>query len=127
MDSGMGNYSAQTSQYDNVNTDGSMDYQSGEVDIRVDFRTPIDYRADGSMDFGASVQAVQPFSGLYQVTFVTSKFSDGKFTQDLQLIRRRNQELDDADNVEIKTYKPATTEETVEGRKEVNTGSGGGE
>jgi len=127
MDSGMGNYSAQTSQYDNVNTDGSMDYQSGEVDIRVDFRTPIDYRADGSMDFGSSVQAVQPFSGLYQVTFVTSKFSDGKFTQDLQLIRRRNQELDDADNVEVKTYKPATTEETVEGRKEVNTGSGGGE
>lgn len=124
MDSGMGNYSAQTSQYDNVNTDGSMDYQSGEVDIRVDFRTPIDYKADGTMDFGTSVEAVQPFSGLYQVTFVQSKFSDGKFTQDLQMIRRRNQELDDADNVEIKTYKQATSEETSAGRKETQTTGG---
>jgi hypothetical protein len=124
MDSGMGNYSAQTSQYDNVNTDGSMDYQNGEVDITVTFRTPIDYNAEGQMDFGSSVKAVEPFSGLYQVTFVNSKFSGGQFTQDLQLIRRRNQELEESAG-EVKTYEQATPEEVSEGRREVDTGSGG--
>ena len=34
------------------------------------------------------------YSGLYQVVGVENRFSDGAFTQSLQLLRRRNQRQD---------------------------------
>ena len=45
------------------------------------------------MDFpGFGSQPVANFSGLYKVIQVSNKFSNGEYTQELQLIRRRNQE-----------------------------------
>lgn len=95
-DSGMGNYNSKPVQgLINLTEDGSMNYQRSEVDVLVNFRTPIDIGDDGYMDFpGLGTQPVGAFSGLYQVISCTNNFSGGKFTQDLTMIRRRNQEED---------------------------------
>lgn len=93
--SGTGNYTAKPSQFVNLNTDGSVNYQNGEVDIVVNFRTPIDInQVTGLYNFGGQTKTspVMQFSGLYRVVNVTSHFSQGKFTQDLKGIRRPQQE-----------------------------------
>ena len=93
-DSGMGNYTAPKSQYENMNADYSIDYQTGEVDITVDFRTPIDLdMSKGAYTFGPT-KLINQFSGLYQVTRVESTFNRGRFTQVLTLIRRAGQTSD---------------------------------
>ena len=94
-DSGMGNYNAlKTPGVLNINADGTMEYQNGEVDIELNFRTPLDYRGN-YMEFpGMGTQPVGRFSGLYQVLFVINKFSGGTFTQELELIRRPKQPTD---------------------------------
>ena len=94
-DSGMGNYNASPTGSINLNSDGSMDYQSGEVDILINFRTPVDIRDPGFMKFPAGgTKAVGAFSGLYQVIEVTNSWSSNRFTQKLKTIRRRNQPED---------------------------------
>lgn len=91
-DSGMGNYNAGSTDLININKNGSMDYQSSEVDVQVNFRTPLDIGDNGWYQFpGGGSVPVQSFSGLYQVVYVNNRFSDGQFTQNLQMIRRRNQ------------------------------------
>jgi hypothetical protein len=92
-DSGMGNYSAKCTKLSNMNSDGCMDYQSGEVDILIDFRVPIDNSmATGKYDFPKGTKLLESFSGLYQVLRVESNFAKGMFTQTLKLVRRKNQE-----------------------------------
>jgi hypothetical protein len=92
-DSGMGNYSAATTDFINITADGTMDHQSSEVDIELNFRTPLDYEVTGNyMTFpGAGTKPVGAFSGLYQVISCLNTFNQGTFTQQLKLIRRRNQ------------------------------------
>lgn len=93
-DSGQGNYSSPTLTKA-YTADGTMDYQNSEVEVVVNFRTPIDYnRTDGSMIFPEDTVPVKSFSGLYKVNTVENKFEGGKFTQVLSLIRRNNQESD---------------------------------
>jgi|TARA_B110000908_G_scaffold8286_1_gene10249 hypothetical protein len=92
-DSGMGNYNALTVPGTlNINSDGTMEYLNGEVDIELNFRTPLDY-GQTWMEFPSGGTApVAQFSGLYQVLFVSNKFSGGQFTQILQTMRRPKQE-----------------------------------
>ena len=93
--SGMGNYTSSPSQYDNLNADGSMNYQNGEVDILVNFRTPIDINdSTGLYNFtGMDPSApVMQYSGLYTVNEVTSTFINGEFRQILKGWRRPTQE-----------------------------------
>ena len=93
-DSGMGNYTAAKSQYENMTSDYSIDYQTGEVDVIVNFRTPIDIDVSkGAYEFGPT-KLVNQFSGLYQVTRVENTFTRGRFTQTLILIRRAGQSSD---------------------------------
>jgi len=74
---------------DNLMEDGSMNYQSGEVDIVLNFRTPIDFDLmTGLYKFNTSVDQ---FSGLYQIMEVESKFNQNKFTQSIKANRRRTQ------------------------------------
>ncbi len=90
--SGIGNYTAQSTTYKNLNAEGSVDYQSGEVDAIVNFRTPIDInQATGMYDFGSAV-TVQQFSGLYKITTIKNSFKQGQFTQVLNGFRRFGQE-----------------------------------
>ena len=93
-DSGFGNYSAQQTEYLNMNSDGAMDYQSGEVDVIINFRVPVDNAGpNGLYQFPPKDKGIlQAFSGLFQVLTLESNFSRGKFTQTLNLVRRKNQE-----------------------------------
>ena len=85
--SGMGNYNAAPSA-PFLTADNTIDYQNSEVFIIVNFRIPFDYNQDGTMQFS---KLVKQFSGLYKVLGVVNKFSNGQFTQDLQILRRRGQ------------------------------------
>ncbi len=90
-DSGMGNFSDIPANF-NETSSGAMNYQSGEVDIIVNFRTPSDYNAiTGNMDFMSGVENAG-FSGLYNVQEVTNLFKSGRFVQTLKAIRRPVQE-----------------------------------
>lgn len=113
FDSGMGNYTA-NSEGMNETVDGTMEYQRSEVDILVNFRTPIDYNDDnGSMIFPEDTVPVDAFSGLYRVIQLTNLIRDNKFTQRLTLVRRRNQEQDikqtgtDANAIKITDAQPS--------------------
>ena len=86
--SGMGNQIKQP-KGDNIMEDGSMNYQSGEVDIVVNFRTPIDL--DPSTGLYKFDKRVDQFSGLYQIFEVESKINQNKFTQTITANRRRTQ------------------------------------
>lgn len=94
VQSGIGNYTAKQTQFSNLNLDGSVNYQNGEVDIYIAFRTPIDInQTSGLYDFGKGRSApVIQYSGLYCVTNVVSTFKDGKFEQVLTGFRRPQQE-----------------------------------
>lgn len=94
--SGMGNYTSVPSQFQNLNNDGTVNYQNGEVDVMVNFRTPVDLnQTTGMYDFGKNAKDVPllQWSGLYQVTKVVSNFDGGSFTQTLTGPRRNGQEV----------------------------------
>ena len=96
VDSGVGNYTAGATEFQNLNSDGAMDYQTGEVYITVNFRTPIDINTKtGFYNFGDS-RPVQQFSGLYKVMQVESTFNRAKFTQTLSLVRMVGQDNENA-------------------------------
>lgn len=85
-----GNYVSQQGSRPGVTQDGTMTYQQGPVICVVNFRTPFDYQISGAtMEMP---QVVPGFSGVFQVWAVTNKFSGGKFTQNLKMIRRRGQD-----------------------------------
>jgi hypothetical protein len=77
-----------------INNDKTMASESGEVRLFLRFRTPIDAPTPGSslFIFPASGYSDSPFSGLYRVRSVKSKFHEGVFTQDLDLFRDRGQQ-----------------------------------
>jgi hypothetical protein len=82
----------------NLNADGSVAYQNGEVDIIVNFRSPSDInQATGLYNISkgnpdAKDTVVTGFSGLYRVTKLASHFKNGQFTQTIEGLRRRGQE-----------------------------------
>jgi len=90
-DSGVGNYNSENTEYINIDADGTIDYQYGEVDVEVLFRTPIDYRDNGIMGFPNDTVPVDFFSGLYMVITVKNEFAAGEFKQTLELVRRPQQ------------------------------------
>lgn len=95
IQSGHGNYTSKGSQYTNLNADGTANYQNGEIDIVVNFRTPIDInQTSGLYDFGKASKSgpATSFSGLYCVWNIESHFGGGKFTQVLKGFRRPQQE-----------------------------------
>lgn len=118
-DSGVGNYTASSTKYKNLNADGAMDWQNGEVDINVTFRTPVDInQTTGLYDFGKSSKSapVLQYSGLYCVQTVVSKLSGGKFTQKLSGFRRPQQEnLFEADPSQV--FNTTTTKADKEDTK----------
>jgi len=115
-DSGMGNYNSRPGTL-NVTQDGQMDYQRSEVDIVVNFRTPTDYNDEtGLMDFPEDTTLVEAFSGVYKVLQVNNSWRGGKFTQELDCIRRKNQENTYTGNSALKTQNPAPSELDEAGR-----------
>jgi len=95
-DSGLGNYNAGDTSYTNINSDGAMNYQNGEVHINVIFRTPIDYNTQtGTMYFPENTKIVNAFSGIFRVNEVKNTISSNQFKQTLVLNRVMGQEETD--------------------------------
>lgn len=68
----------------------SLIFDAGEVFALLKFKTPVDYDDEtGLMKFQSYQTSV--FSGLYKIIMVDNEFSQGKFTQTLQLVRMFNQ------------------------------------
>ena len=93
-DSGMGNYNASVSEWNNVNSDGSISHQNGQVDILLNFMTPLDIDDEiGNYKMDGPAVGVSNFSGLYQVIGVNNTFAGNLFTQELELVKRPNFDL----------------------------------
>jgi hypothetical protein len=93
--SGTGTYTATQSQYQSLNTDGTVNYQTGEVNVIVNFRTPIDINQDtGLYQFAPEVPSspLLLYSGLFRLNTLTSSFKNGSFTQRLHGNRLPGQE-----------------------------------
>ncbi len=70
---------------------GSLIMDNGGVYVQLLFRTPTDIdESTGLMKFDTNYQH-SVFSGLYQILQVTSHFSHGQFTQELDMIRMPRQ------------------------------------
>lgn len=92
-DSDYGNYIATAGNSYAVNSDGSIDFIRGEVDILLKFSNPVDYQ--GSI---LSPTTTTMFTGVYKVTRLISSFSRGEFKQELKLLRRRSQDEETIQN-----------------------------
>jgi hypothetical protein len=94
VQSGTGNYTAKSTEHQNLSADGGMNYQNGEVHILVNFRTPVDLNQNtGLYNFGTATTAPNlMWSGLYRVVTVTSKFKGGEFRQTISGVRLPLQE-----------------------------------
>jgi hypothetical protein len=98
--SGAGNYTSPPAPgIKDLNRDGSVNWQNGEVDILVNFRSPLDInQATGLYDFNMALNTgspdapVQGWSGLYCVNRVTNSFRGGKYRCTLKGYRRPLQE-----------------------------------
>jgi hypothetical protein len=93
--SGFGNYTAKPTQYPNLHTDGTINYQAGEVNIVVNFRVPLDIQQETGLykfDGIVSTSPLLQFSGIYTVRQVVSTFNNGVFEQELIGGRANNQE-----------------------------------
>lgn len=89
--SGQGNYTSKPTSKQNVNKDMTVNWQNGQVDLLINFRTPIDInQSTGLYNFGAGTKTVPvtQFSGLYHVVECKNTFKGGKFTQALTGMRR---------------------------------------
>jgi hypothetical protein len=85
---GLGNYSSPADpQYMNINQDGSINYQNGEVDIAINFKTPLDINPSTGL-FNMAGKRIGEFSGLYKLRTITHKFRSGQFTQTIIAARR---------------------------------------
>ena len=93
-DSGLGNYNAAGTGNPYVTSDNTLDYQYFEPICLLEFKTPVDYNQDGQMDFPENQsEPVAEFSGVYRIITVRNRIASNRFTQELQMVRLRNQEL----------------------------------
>jgi len=105
VNSGVGNYTSKPQPgVKDLNKDGSVNWQNGEVDIGVYFRSPLDINsATGLYDFKSAntfnlvkagkASPVIAFTGLYKINQITNVFKGGRFTQTLLGYRRPLYEL----------------------------------
>ena len=115
IDSGLSNYFAAESGSSTLLTeDGTMNYEGQDVYIYITFRTPADLNENGSFKFD---DGVSPFSGIYRVIKVISKFEGGTFKQELQCIRMQAQPTDfDGKKLQTSTQNNSTVKVTGEAK-----------
>ena len=70
---------------------GSIVTDDGEIFVNLKFNTPGDYDSTGIAMPNGSPYSANSFSGIYRVLTVKSNFGNGKFEQNLSLIRYPNQ------------------------------------
>ncbi len=87
---GMGNYRPKI-RNGIITENGEAPYQTNDVLVQLEFRNPEDIDPQtGSVIFNSDRA---PFGGCFRVTKVVNKFSDGLFTQNLNLIRIPGQSI----------------------------------
>jgi hypothetical protein len=120
--SGLGNYTSPQSGLKDLNKDGTVDWQNGEVNILVNFRSPLDInQGTGLYDFnsggyGSMLSTGDPnaptsgWSGLYCINLVTSTFKGGHFRQTLKGYRLPLQDLRGAGKADSAVGNPVPAE-----------------
>jgi hypothetical protein len=109
-DSGVGNYTAKSTNVPEMNSDGAINTQDGEVYVVVNFRNPIDLNPnEGLYDFGGKGRLVPEFSGLYRIFQFESMFEKNIFTQQLKLVRMMHQDLKPTESTDNAPAKSAFT------------------
>lgn len=93
MDSDVGNYRTPGGGNPNLTVDGKINPTDNEVFILIQFKSAVDY--NGSL---LQLDPVNLFSGIYKVVSFTNNFVNGMFTQDLNLMRMPNQEVESVEN-----------------------------
>ena len=78
---------------------GSLAMDSGEIFCKITFKTPIDINETTGLLKHDNKWKETYFSGIYKIMKVSSEFRQGKFTQDLTLIRHREQSGDSKSSV----------------------------
>jgi hypothetical protein len=88
IDSGISNYFANAeSPVSQITDDGTMNYESGNVYVYLEFRTPADINTTtGLYDFSIAGKE-SPFGGIYRVTKCENTFADGAWKQKLSCLR----------------------------------------
>jgi hypothetical protein len=104
--SGWGNFNARPTTFLNISKDGSVNWQNGEVDMAINFSTPIDINPVTGLYTLAGKRSAQ-FSGLYRVQTVEHIFRDGQFTQ---IIKANRRQISKSDTEDIVTSTKKTTE-----------------
>jgi hypothetical protein len=122
IDSGLSNYfSKESDQSPMLTEDGTMNYEGNDVYINLTFRTPADINEKSGLVEFSYKDRISPFSGIYRVIRCLSRFSDGKFEQELTCVRMQAQPMDfdgkkvntDQQNAFSKKVDGQATEQTV--------------
>jgi hypothetical protein len=98
-DSGlMAAYFAEAGPNDQVNADGSMNWEGGQIFCEINFRNPLEpnlgVTGQGGLWNFPNGGAPSPFSGLYQIHEVINKFNGGVYQQTLKAVRVQGQPQD---------------------------------
>jgi len=98
-DSGLNsNYFAPQGINKQITGDNSLNYEGTDVFVYIAFRTPVEPNLSVSNEGGLyefpDGGKESPYSGIYKVTKIENKFSNGNFTQVMQLLRPQGQPQD---------------------------------
>ena len=77
--------------------DGSIDINNGQVYIKINFKTPVDFDDQSGLYEGLQGTGKYDtsfFGGFYRVITIVSNFEEGRFTQQIELVRCRHQQLE---------------------------------
>lgn len=77
--------------------DGSIDANNGQVYLKINFKTPTDIDDETGLMAGLQGSGKYDtsfFGGFYRLISVTSNFEEGRFTQQLTMVRCRHQQLE---------------------------------
>ena len=104
-DSGINsNYFAEPGPNQQVTADATMSWESSEIYVYLSWRSPVEpnlgTNGKGGLYNFPKGEWVSPFSGIYKVNYVTSKFSGGTFQQTLEMNRLQGQPTDFIDGSE---------------------------
>lgn len=94
VDSGIGNYFAAAAPTSQVTSDGTMNYEGGDVFVYLTFRNPVDINEKQGIYEFAKDGRDSAFSGIYKVIQCENVFSQGVWKQILQCVRMVGQSTD---------------------------------
>jgi len=118
-DSGLNsNYFAEEGPNKQVKADASMNWEGSEIFIYITWRNPVEPNlgttGQGGLYNFPNGGKVTPFSGIYKVTGVESKFSGGTFQQTLDLSRQPQQDIDYVGTAKISAENSSVYDTTKE-------------